>query len=153
MRKRIYFLYLAWNTCRTSGKWSLLKFIVLLNPSLLNSSHETLKWYPGYRLALYRDRNYIPNYKIWNCPNNKFCAQEVPTQGDELWPLLTKTAKQLIRTLKQVTAPEAMRSLALSALPLAAEISFWAHLTSQGQWQSSVPQRYNTDLGQQHTEV
>lgn len=93
MRAGIYFSYLIWNTCRTWGKWSLLKFTVLLNPSLLNSSQETLKWYPGHRLALYRDGNYTPNYKIWYCPNNNYCAEEVPTQGDELWPLLTKTAK------------------------------------------------------------
>lgn len=124
MRGGIYFSYLIWNTCRTSGEWSLLKFIVLLHPSSLNSSHEILKWYPGYRLALYRDGNYIPNYKIWYCPNNKYCAQEVPTQGNEPWPLLTKTAKQLIRTLKQVPAPEIRHLLPPSAPGLAAEISF-----------------------------
>lgn len=56
---------------------------VLLNPSLLNSSHGTLEWYPGNRLALHRDGNYISNYKIQCCPNNKYCAQEVPPLEDE----------------------------------------------------------------------
>lgn len=145
MRGGIYFSYLIWNTCRTSGEWSLLKFIVLLSPSLLNSSHETLKWYPGYRLALYRDENYIPNYKIWYCPNNKSCVQEVPTQGNEPWPLLTKTAKQLIRTLKQVSAPETRRLLLPSAPGLAAEMSF-QHISLAWAGDGCLSPSSNTDL-------
>lgn len=86
---KVFTFHPVWNSCRTSGKQSPWKFIVLLNPSLLNSSHGTLKWYPGNRLALHRDGNYISNYKIQCCPNNKYCAQEVPTQEGEFWPLLT----------------------------------------------------------------